>query len=241
VHGGRRGLCRNKNSCMTETTICSGRTVVSPVLLWVSERSISLRQSRLNGPYCFSNVIVITLRVFMGSGPSSGTWCNVTECKPSIVAAAPITVRALSDNNMRSNSVDAAHSPPADMARRHRTLAARTRSRSGASHTTATDFHPDTRKLATVPRRSHGPQAIGLDGPNKTTTGVPVAAAICDTPVSTPTYSAARPITAASSARDTRPTRSTVSEPAPCWTAVTSALCVIWAPPLNTALSTCRE
>jgi hypothetical protein len=98
VHGGRRGLCRNKNSCMTETTICSGRTVVSPVLLWVSERSISLRQSRLNGPYCFSNVIVITLRVFMGSGPSSGTWCNVTECKPSIVAAAPITVRALSDN-----------------------------------------------------------------------------------------------------------------------------------------------
>jgi len=26
---------------MTETTICSARTVVSPVLLWVSEHSIS--------------------------------------------------------------------------------------------------------------------------------------------------------------------------------------------------------
>ena len=54
----------------------------------------------------------------------------------------------------------------------------------------------------------HGPQLLSPEGPKRATTGTPRAAAMCIGAESTPRKSVARSKTAASSAREVRPTKS---------------------------------
>jgi len=56
----------------------------------------------------------------------------------------------------------------------------------------------------------HGPHSCSPEGPNRATTGVPIAAAMCIGAESTPTNARARAVSAASSGSESWPTRSTM-------------------------------